>query len=268
MDLSIVIPVRNEAPNIAPLVAEIGAALPDRLAYEIVYVDDGSGDETAAEILRVAAAVPRLRLVRHARSCGQSAAIRTGIKAARGVWIATLDGDGQNDPADIPQLWRLAEAAAPAPPLMLAGFRQTRRDSWSKRLASRLANRTRRLLLGDAIPDSGCGLKLFRRSLFLDLPYFDHMHRFLPALVLREGGIVQSVPVNHRPRRRGRSNYGVLDRLAVGVVDLVGVMWLQRRAARPELLSADRAVATAGEPPSVKGGEDARMTRPQAASIL
>jgi glycosyltransferase involved in cell wall biosynthesis len=236
MDLSIVIPVRNEAGNIAPLIAEIVAALDGRARYEIIYVDDGSVDATAAEIAQLQANAPQLRLLRHAKSCGQSAAIRSGAKAARGRWIATLDGDGQNDPADIPALWRIAEASPAVPPLLVAGHRTRRRDSWSKRQASRLANAVRRALLHDDTPDTGCGLKLFPRALFLDLPYFDHMHRFLPALVLREGGIVRSVPVNHRPRQRGVSKYGVFDRLGVGIADLVGVLWLCRRRARPDLL--------------------------------
>jgi dolichol-phosphate mannosyltransferase len=237
MDLSVVIPVKNEAENIAPLVREILAALDELCRYEIVYVDDGSTDATAAEIRNLMVQTPRLRLLRHAQSCGQSAAIRSGVQAARGAWIATLDGDGQNDPADIPELWDLARAAPPDPPLLVAGHRRIRRDSWSKRAASRIANRIRRRLLGDDTPDTGCGLKLFSRKLFLDLPNFDHMHRFLPALVLRAGGRVCSVPVNHRPRQGGASKYGVLDRLGVGVVDLCGVMWLQRRAARPHLLA-------------------------------
>jgi dolichol-phosphate mannosyltransferase len=239
MDLSVVIPVRNEAGNIAPLAAEIGAALDGLLDYEIVYVDDGSEDATASEIAQLQAAMPPLRLVRHRDSCGQSAAIRSGVKAARGIWIATLDGDGQNDPADIPALWRIAQDAPASPPLLIAGHRAHRQDSWSKRRASRIANAVRRRLLRDDTPDTGCGLKLFRRELFLDLPYFDHMHRFLPALVLREGGVVRSVPVNHRPRQRGTSNYGVFDRLGVGITDLVGVIWLRRRSARPVLIEDD-----------------------------
>jgi glycosyltransferase involved in cell wall biosynthesis len=238
MDLSIVIPAKNEADNIAPLVGEIRAALAGRLAYEIVYVDDGSSDATAAEIMRLAAGGADLRLLRHARSYGQSAAIRSGAAAARADWLATLDADGQNDPADIPALWRLACEAPARPPLLIAGCRQQRQDSWSKRAASRLANAVRRQLLGDDTPDTGCGLKLLPRALFLDLPAFDHMHRFLPALVLRAGGKVRSVPVNHRPRHRGVSKYGVFDRLGVGIVDLFGVLWLQRRAIRP-LLSGD-----------------------------
>src|SRR6266513_4319347 len=258
MELSVVIPVKNEAGNIAPLVAEIAAALDGRIDYEIVYVDDGSSDATAAEIRDLQHRMTRLRLIRHAQSRGQSAAIRSGVRTARGIWIATLDGDGQNDPADIPALWRIVRDSPPDPPVLIAGQRVRRQDSWSKRRASRIANAVRRRLLHDDTPDTGCGLKLFRRALFLDLPYFDHMHRFLPALVLREGGIVRSVPVNHRPRQRGISNYGVLDRLGVGITDLLGVLWLRRRAARPQLIeeppedrpavSAPRTVAQPAEP--------------------
>jgi dolichol-phosphate mannosyltransferase len=232
MELSVVIPVRNEAPNIAPLVVELRRALDGVVDYEIVYVDDGSSDGTTDEIRKAARDFPRLRLVRHRQSCGQSAAIRTGVKAARAPWIATLDGDGQNDPADIPVLWRMAEESGGAVTL-IAGWRQKRRDSAVKRLSSRIANAVRARLLGDGTPDTGCGLKLFPRALFLDLPYFDHMHRFLPALVLRAGGRTVSVPVNHRPRERGRSNYGTFDRLAVGITDLFGVLWLKRRARLP-----------------------------------
>jgi dolichol-phosphate mannosyltransferase len=236
MELSVIIPVKDEAGNIAPLAAEIAAALDGFVQYEIVYIDDGSADATAAEIRSLQLRCPQLRLLRHDRSCGQSAAIRSGVKAARGHWIATLDGDGQNDPADIPALWQIAENAPAVPPLLIAGRRARRQDSWSKRQASRIANAVRRRLLRDDTPDTGCGLKLFPRALFLDLPYFDHMHRFLPALVLREGGVVRSVPVNHRPRQRGTSKYGVLDRLAVGISDLCGVMWLCRRQTRPRLI--------------------------------
>ena len=234
--LSVVVPVRNEAPNVAPLVAEIGAALA-AIPHEIIYVDDGSTDATAEALAGLVRDTPALRVLRHVASCGQSAAIVTGVQAARGGGIATLDGDGQNDPADIPARWDFAQAesTADAPPLMVAGWRVNRRDTQVKRLSSRLANRIRARLLGDATPDTGCGLKLFPRALFLSLPAFDHMHRFLPALVLRQGGRVVSRPVNHRPRMRGQSNYGTLDRLAVGVVDLLGVIWLQRRWKRPQL---------------------------------
>jgi dolichol-phosphate mannosyltransferase len=239
MELSVVIPVRNEAPNIAPLVAEIRAALDAKFDYEIVYVDDGSSDGTAATVTSLAASFPRLRLVRHRASRGQSAAIRTGIKAARAPWIATLDGDGQNDPADIPRLFEIARAAAREPPLLVAGLRARRRDTAAKRWASRIANAIRARLLGDRTRDTGCGLKLMRRELYLDLPYFDHNHRFLPALVMRQGGTTASVEVNHRPRERGQSNYGVFDRLWVSIADLVGVMWLMRRGSRPELVAED-----------------------------
>ena len=254
MDLSVVIPVKNEAGNIGPLVAEIAAALDDLIDYEIVYVDDGSIDRTAAEIRELQQSKPRLRLVRHADGAGQSAAIRTGVKAALGDWIATLDGDGQNDPADIPALWRIAQDSPAEPPVLIAGQRTRRQDSWTKRRSSRIANAVRRRLLHDDTPDTGCGLKLFRRALFLDLPYFDHMHRFLPALVLREGGVVRSVPVNHRPRQRGTSNYGVFDRLWVGIVDLLGVMWLRRRASRPRLIEK-----AAADPSTVRSPQPARQ---------
>jgi dolichol-phosphate mannosyltransferase len=229
--LSVVIPVRNEAPNIAPLVAEIEAALAG-IRHEIVYVDDGSSDGTVAA-LRAAAAGAPVRVLRHRSSCGQSAAVITGVRAAHGTWIATLDGDGQNDPADIPRM--LARAEAEGGQILVAGHRVTRRDSWVKRRSSRIANGVRAWLLRDATPDTGCGLKVFPRALFLDLPAFDHMHRFLPALVLRQGGRVVSEPVNHRPRVRGTSNYGTLDRLAVSLFDLIGVAWLQRRWKRPQL---------------------------------
>jgi dolichol-phosphate mannosyltransferase len=252
MDLSIVIPVKNEAGNITPLVAEIGAALDGKgVDYEIVYVNDGSDDATAAELARLRTANPRLRVVTHAKSCGQSAAVRSGVRAARAAWIATLDGDGQNDPADLPLLWQIAKAAPPEPPLLIAGHRARRQDSWSKRRASKIANAIRRRMLHDDTPDTGCGLKLFPRALFLDLPYFNHMHRFLPALVLREGGIVRSLPVNHRPRERGVSKYGVFDRLWVGISDLLGVMWLRRRQSVPVLVgdgSTDQPIAARRQP--------------------
>jgi dolichol-phosphate mannosyltransferase len=176
---------------------------------------------------------PRLRVLRHAQSCGQSAALMTGFRAARGEWIATLDGDGQNDPADLPRLIAAREGTAGANVQLIAGYRKKRQDNWLKRVSSRIANGVRSRLLGDATPDTGCGLKLIRRSTCLELPFFDHMHRFLPALVQRNGGATVSVEVNHRPRSRGVSNYGLFDRLWVGIVDLAGVMWLKRRARRP-----------------------------------
>jgi dolichol-phosphate mannosyltransferase len=227
--LSVVVPVRNEGPNVAPLVAEIRQVL-DTIPYEIIYVDDGSTDDTVAQMRHSGVTIRR-----HRNSCGQSAAIVTGVRAARGTWIATLDGDGQNDPADIPALLAQARADAGQGPLLVAGHRTNRRDTWVKRRSSRIANAVRAALLHDATPDTGCGLKLFPRAAFLELPHFDHMHRYLPALFIRAGGRVVSSPVNHRPRLRGQSNYGTLDRLWVGLFDLVGVAWLQRRWKRPEL---------------------------------
>lgn len=233
--VSVVIPLRNEAANIAPLVAEIRTALGET-PHEIICVDDGSTDGTPAILMQLASAGidPPLRRLRHRVSCGQSAAIMTGVGAARGEWIATLDGDGQNDPADIPRL--LARASAmPGQAVMVVGHRVDRKDGWLKRRSSRLANFVRARLLRDATPDSGCGLKVFPRRTFLAFPQFDHMHRFLPALALRAGAVVVSEPVRHRARRHGRSNYGTLDRLSVSILDVIGVAWLQRRGRRPEL---------------------------------
>jgi dolichol-phosphate mannosyltransferase len=237
--LSAVVPVRDEAGNIDRLVAELERALRPLKRFEIVYVDDGSADGTAAALAAAAQRLPELRVLTHARSCGQSAALLTGIRAARADWIVTLDGDGQNDPADVARLLKACEAELkrlgdPEAALMVCGRRATRRDSFVKRASSRVANAVRARVLGDGTPDTGCSLKLFRRADFLSFPYFDHMHRFLPALMLRRGGRVLSVAVGHRPRLSGKSNYGVFDRLWVGIVDLLGVMWLMRRARMPE----------------------------------
>ena len=232
--LSVVVPVFNEQDNVAPLVAEIVAALRGRAGsdggdFEIVYVDDQSRDGTFAALQRMKATVPELRVLRHATQSGQSTAIRNGVKAARGAWIATLDGDGQNDPADIPKL--LAQRArAPAAVKLFAGWRVDRRDSGSKRWASKWANAIRSRMLRDATPDTGCGIKLFERAAFLDLPYFDHMHRYLPALMQRAGWQTVSVPVHHRHRTTGVSKYNNLDRALVGIRDLRGVAWLIRRS--------------------------------------
>jgi dolichol-phosphate mannosyltransferase len=228
MDLSLVIPVFNEQDNVQPLLDEIRVALAGQFDYEIIFVDDGSTDATAERLAALRADCPQLRVLRHAVNAGQSAALLSGLLAARAPWVVTLDGDGQNDPADIPALYAVAQADDSL--WLVTGWRQQRRDSWLKRLSSRIANSVRATLLGDATPDTGCGLKLMRRDACLQLPRFDHMHRFLPALVLRAGGAVRSVPVNHRPRMRGVSKYGLHNRLLVGIVDLLGVMWLRRRA--------------------------------------
>ncbi len=230
--VSVVIPMRNEGPNVLPLIEEIALAL-GGMAYEVICVDDGSDDDTGARLAEAAARHP-VRVLRHQRSCGQSAGVVSGVSHASGAWIATLDGDGQNNPADIPALLaRAVDEAARTPDILVAGHRVRRQDSSIKRISSRIANAVRARLLGDATPDTGCGLKVFPRALFLQLPRFDHMHRYLPALVLRHGGRVVSVPVSHRPRLRGKSNYGTLDRLLVSLSDMLGVMWLQRRWKRP-----------------------------------
>ncbi len=232
IDVSVVVPVKNEADNIEPLVVEIVAALRGRESFEIVYVDDGSTDLTPEVLRHLKARVPELKALRHGKNSGQSAGLRTGIWAARGALIVTLDGDGQNDPADIPAMLQVFRAAN-APVGLVAGQRRKRQDSLSKRLASRVANRVRRWALNDQTTDTGCGLKLIPRDVFNRLPYFDHMHRFLPALVRREGLEVAFQSVNHRPRRSGTSNYGVLDRALVSISDLMGVMWLNRRCRPP-----------------------------------
>ena len=232
-DFSVVVPVRNEADNISPLIAELKTVMTALQPYEIVIVDDGSDDATPEVLRDQARACPELRVVRHRSSVGQSAAITTGVNEARAGIIITLDGDGQNDPADIPALLdRFREADNPDL-LLVTGERQKRWDSLLKRLSSRVANAVRGTLLGDHTPDTGCGLKVFSRPAYLAMPGFDHMHRFLPALMLCQGGHVLSVPVNHRARQHGVTKYGVFDRLGVGIVDLFGVMWLQRRPGTP-----------------------------------
>ena len=224
--VSVVVPVKDEAGNVGPLAREIAAALSGE-AHEIIFVDDGSGDATPTELKALKAEIPTLRVLRHARNLGQSRAIRSGVMAARGAVIATLDGDGQNDPADIPKLLVLLRSD---PGLaMVSGVRVKRRDKASRKLASRLGNGLRNAMLGDGASDTGCGLKAFHREMFLGLPYFDHMHRFLIALTQREGGRVAYVPVNHRPRLQGASKYTNFGRLLVSVQDLLGVRWLQQR---------------------------------------
>ncbi len=231
LPLSVVVPVFNERDNVAPLIAEITAALRGRTGFEIVYVDDHSRDDTLAVLQSLKLQVPELRVLQHVQQSGQSTAIRTGVKAARGEWIATLDGDGQNDPADIPRLMASRDGGEPSVKLY-AGWRVNRQDSGSKRWASRWANAIRARMLRDDTPDTGCGIKLFEREAFLDLPYFDHMHRYLPALMQRAGWKTISVPVNHRPRTAGVSKYNNLNRALVGIRDLRGVAWLITRSRR------------------------------------
>jgi dolichol-phosphate mannosyltransferase len=229
--VSVVVPVRNEAGNIAPLVTEIAAALDGRWNFEVVYVNDGSSDGSESELLRLMASRPWLRQIRHATSCGQSAAVRSGTAAARAPIIVTLDGDGQNDPAFIPALVQALIDGTPRVGL-IAGQRVGRRTTGFKKFQSRVANAVRNAILKDGTRDTGCGLKAFRRDMFLSLPYFDGLHRFLPALVKREGYEVGYVDVVDRPRGHGVSNYGLWDRLWVGILDLTGVWWLIRRRKR------------------------------------
>jgi len=235
MDLSIVIPVLNEQENILPLLTEIRVVFDGLLNYEVIFVDDGSSDGTLEKLKTAGASFLGVRIISHRKSCGQSSALRTGIKAAKSPWVATLDGDGQNDPADITALYSRINEPASNKLWLIVGWRINRKDNWVKRHSSKIANFVRSRVLNDTTPDSGCGLKLIRREVFLELPYFDHMHRFLPALVMRAGGRVESIEVNHRPRQRGFSKYGTWDRLWVGITDLIGVGWLQRRATLPEV---------------------------------
>jgi dolichol-phosphate mannosyltransferase len=236
--VSVVVPVRNEAGNIAPLVAEIAAALTGHWPFEAVYVDDGSSDGTGAELSQLMAQYPWLRCVRHKQSCGQSAAVRSGITAARAPLVVTLDGDGQNNPAFIPALLRALEQGGPRVGL-IAGQRVGRKATAFKKLQSRIANAVRGAVLRDGTRDTGCGLKAFRRDLFLALPYFDGLHRFLPALVRREGYAIGYIDVVDRLRGAGVSNYGLWDRLWVGILDLAGVWWLIRRKRRIPEVSED-----------------------------
>jgi dolichol-phosphate mannosyltransferase len=225
--------VCNEAENVGPLAQEIHTALAPLVPYEVIFVDDGSTDGTSQAVEQARSnGIPEIRLLRHERRVGQSAAVLTGVRAAQADWVATLDGDGQNDPADIPALVGAAESAHKAGQVdlkLVMGNRKTRRDSWLRRLSSRVANGVRARMLRDGTPDTGCGIKLMHRETFLQLPHFNHMHRFLPALYQRAGSTVISVPVRHRPRTRGASKYGLHDRLWVGIDDLFGMQWLIRR---------------------------------------
>lgn len=227
--VSVVVPVKNEAPNVLPLIEEIERSCATLTPFEVIYVDDGSTDSTVAELERARLTRPWLRIIRHKASCGQSAGVRTGVLAARAGVIATLDGDGQNDPAFIPKLVGALDDPKVA---LAAGQRVGRKDGAYKKWQSRIANGVRGRVLKDATRDTGCGLKAFRRDVYLALPYFDGLHRFMPALVKREGFHIAHVQVVDRPRHAGRSNYGLFDRLWVGILDLAGVWWLIRRRRR------------------------------------
>jgi dolichol-phosphate mannosyltransferase len=238
LSISIVIPIRNEAENIAPLISEIVGCMDKDVSFELIYVNDGSSDRTESELTLLMASRPWLRHVKHETSCGQSAAVATGVRHARAPIVVTLDGDGQNDPAFIPALLK---ALTKSPRIgLVAGQRVGRRASGSKKLQSRIANFVREAILRDGTRDTGCGLKAFRRNVFLLLPYFDGQHRFLPALVRREGYEIGYVDVLDRPRRAGKSNYGMWDRLWVGILDLLGVCWLIRRRRLPQVSEVKR----------------------------
>ena len=228
VDVSIVVPVRNEQDNVAPLIAEITAALDGRWPYEIIYVNDGSTDATPARLAELMQTRANLRRIDHAASSGQSAAVRTGVRNARGAIVATLDGDGQNNPAFLPNLI-LAIQDGGGRVGLAAGQRVGRKDTGFKKAQSKIANAVRNAILKDGTRDTGCGLKAFRRDVFLSMPYFDGLHRFLPALVRREGFDIAYVDVTDRPRHSGVSNYGFFDRLWIGIMDLAGVWWLIRR---------------------------------------
>jgi dolichol-phosphate mannosyltransferase len=237
MKLSVVIPVCNEVDNVQPLAREVQAALAAHRPFEIIFVDDGSIDGTAAAVCAAReGGISEIRLLQHSRRSGQSAAVWTGVRAARAAWVATLDGDGQNDPADIPVLLEALRTGDESLRLVM-GNRTARQDSWLRKISSRVANSVRGRLLRDATPDTGCGIKLLHRATFLEVPRFDHMHRFLPALFQRAGATVISVPVRHRRRTRGASKYGLHNRLWAGIVDLGGVRWLIVRNPPPVSVS-------------------------------
>lgn len=238
-ELSVVVPVHNEEANILLLINEIREALEGKFDYELIYVNDGSTDDTMLRLKEAARDCPALRIISHAESAGQSTAVRTGVLHAKAPWIATLDGDGQNDPADIPALYGALLEHQGEGVQLVNGYRKKRRDTFIKRISSKLANAIRSFLLKDETPDTGCGLKVFSREAYLALPFFDHLHRFLPAMIQRGGGRVMSVEVNHRERERGASHYGFFDRLWVGIFDLMGVAWLQRRATHPVVVKEE-----------------------------
>ncbi len=230
LNLSVVVPAHNESGNLPDLIKEIVTALADRSDYEIVIVDDCSSDETPQVLSALQSQLPQLRVLRHLKNAGQSAALRNGVRHARGIWIATLDGDAQNVPADIPRLWDEMQRRGNPNLKLIQGWRTTRRDTGLKRLSSKIANGVRSRMLRDATPDSGCGIRLVEREALLNVPNFNHMHRFIPALIRQAGWDVDTLSVSHRPRGAGNSHYGLWNRLWVGIVDLFGVAWLGRRS--------------------------------------
>ncbi|MEE2878945.1 MAG: glycosyltransferase family 2 protein [Pseudomonadota bacterium] len=234
LELSIVVPVHNESGNVETLAREIATALDGR-SYEMIFVDDASTDETRSELAALKEVFPALRILSHRKNAGQSRAIRTGVRAARGRVVGTLDGDGQNDPADLPDLYRaLTRQDAPEKLAMVMGRRASRKDTAWKRFGSRFANSIRKRMLRDDCDDSGCGIKVVKRDVFLSLPYFDHMHRYMPALVRADGHDVEYMDVNHRERGAGSSKYTNFGRLWAALSDLRGVTWLIRRRRNPE----------------------------------
>lgn len=228
--VSVVIAACNEIENIDPLLAEVNQALQTIERFEVIVVDDGSKDGTRERLQQLTQHYPHLRLINHVRNYGQSIAVVTGVRAAKYPWVITMDGDGQNDPADFSKMFAAVENIHQSSrPILIAGIRVKRNDNWLRRQSSTIANRIRARLLRDDCPDSGCGLKLFPRDIFLQLPHFNHLHRFLPALFKRVNALIINVPVNHRPRLRGQSKYGMMNRLWIGIVDIFGVMWLIHR---------------------------------------
>jgi len=235
-DLSVVIPVQNEEENVRMLIDEVRQALDGVLNYELIYVNDGSTDATLEILEQYRSGFSLLKIFSHEKGVGQSTAVQTGVKHAESPVIATLDGDGQNDPADIPALFQVLIENSATGVVLVNGYRKKRKDTFIKRMSSRFANGIRRWLLDDDTPDTGCGLKVFSRDAYLDIPFFDHLHRFLPAMMINGGGRVMSVEVNHRERQLGSSHYGFFDRLWVGIFDILGVIWLKARTTHPVVI--------------------------------
>lgn len=234
--VSIIVPMYNEVLNVEPMLKEVRQVLAEHFnTYEIIVIDDGSHDGTTDQLMTCQPIIPELVWVKHQTNYGQSASIVTGARIAKYDWLVTLDGDGQNDPADIPLLFHSLHTCPHDIPLLVAGNRKKRQDHWLKLVSSRIANNIRNALLHDDCIDTGCSLKLFSREAFLQLPHFQHLHRFLPALFKRAGGNIINVPVNHRPRLHGQSKYNLANRLWVGIADLLGVAWLMRRPCNPKI---------------------------------